>query len=244
MGRVKRINAAVISLTFAAGCVLGAAGDLKVVEAYEFSAADEEQQKLWEMLGPEQKAGYSPYIEPVPNEECTVGMNEPVKIVDIGVAHMEYQVTNAEFYPTIEATGYEEEEFYIFERELAEIEMSEGEKGILIVTVEATMLEPPEISWKQQEDLKDHINIMDIYNLLCGEERISGPILMDADDDDKWERGEQEYYYFYCEEEIPTVLKLGYAVDKKQLEDEMYLVFSGSLSTYVFISLDHIERYE
>ena len=106
------------------------------------------------------------------------------------------------------------------------------------------MLEPPEIAWKQEENLREHVNIMDNNNLICGEERNSGPILMDADDDDKWERGQQEYYYFYCEDETPTVIKLGYAVDKDQLDDEMYLVFTGSLSTYVFLSLDQIETQE
>lgn len=241
MERAKKIGTIVMSLTLAVGCVQGTGRDLSVVKAYEFSPVNEEQQELWERLEPEQKAGYTPYIEPFPNEECTVAMDEFVKIVDIGRARMEYRVTNAEFYPSIEATGYEEEEFLLSERGLAEIEMSEGETGILIVTLEATMLEPPEIAWKQEENLREHVNIMDNNNLICGEERNSGPILMDADDDDKWERGEQDYYYFYCEDETPTVIKLGYAVDKDQLEDEMYLVFTGSLSTYVFLSLDQIE---
>lgn len=244
--RMKSASAAVIASVLIMGNLWGTTGDLGTAKAAEFSPATEEQQEFWDKMEEEQKAGYNPsIIISVPDEEATVEMNHQVKILGWDGDIMEYQVTKAEFYPSIESTGYEKDDFFPLEKKMAEIELSEGKTGIFIVTMEAKMLEPPAPGTfpLKQEELEGKINIVN-YLLQHGEDWENEIILMDADDDDKWERKEKEGYYFYCEAETPTTLKVGYVVEKDQLDDGMYLVLPGYLNTYVYVSLDEIEIHE
>lgn len=96
-------------------------------------------------------------------------MNHWVKILGWDSDIMEYQVTKAEFYPSIESTGYEKDDFFLAERTMAEVELSEGKTGIFIVTMEAKMLEPPEFFSIEQEELQGKMNIVN-YLLQHGED--------------------------------------------------------------------------
>lgn len=242
--RMKSASAAVIVSALIMGNLWGTTANWGTAKAAEFSPVTEEQQKLWDKMEEEQKAGYNPsIIISVPNEEATVEMNHWVKILGWDSDIMEYQVTKAEFYPSIETTGYEKDDFLFSERRMAEVELSEGKMGIFIITMEAKMLEPPEFFPIEQEELQGKIKIVN-YLLQQGEDWENDIILMDADDDDKWERKEKESYYFYCEAESPTTLKVGYVVEKDQLDGGMYLVLPGYLNTYVYVSLDEIEIHE
>ena len=242
--RMKSASTSVIAFVLIMGNLWGTTGDLGTAKAAEFSPATEEQQEFWDKMEEEQKAGYNPsIIISVPDEEATVEMNHRVKILGWDGDIMEYQVTKAEFYPSIESTGYEKDDFFLSERTMAEVELSEGKTGIFIVTMEAKMLEPPEFFPIKQEELQGKMNMV-TYLLQHGEDWENEIILMDADDDDKWERKEKEGYYFYCEAETPTPLNVGDVVEKDQLDDGMYLVLPGYLNTYVYVSLDEIEIHE
>ena len=242
--RMKSVSTAVIVSALIMGNLWGTTGDFGTAKAAEFSPVTEEQQEFWGKMEEEQKAGYNPsIIISVPDEEATVEMNHWVKILGWDGDIMEYQVIKAEFYPSIESTGYEKDDFSLSERMMAEVELSEGKTGIFIVTMEAKMLESPEFFPIEQEELQGKMNIA-TYLLQHGEDWENEIILMDADDDDKWERKEKEGNYFYCEAETPTTLKVGYVVEKDQLDGEMYLVLPGYLNTYVYVSLDEIEIHE
>lgn len=60
--RMKSASAAVIASVLIMGNLWGTTGDLGTAKAAEFSPVTEEQQKLWDKMEEEQKAGYNPSI--------------------------------------------------------------------------------------------------------------------------------------------------------------------------------------
>lgn len=58
--RMKSASAAVIASVLIMGNLWGTTGDLGTAKAAEFSPVTEEQQKLWDKMEEEQKAGYNP----------------------------------------------------------------------------------------------------------------------------------------------------------------------------------------
>lgn len=230
-------------------CLLLGIGTSKTMPAIESVLAEDSsgsmmsRKKVWDTLEPGQQAGDVLNKNPVPNEENTVKMGEKVKIVDNTLARMQYKVTDAAIYHRIEDTGYSADQFQIFDKNQVNYEMDKGEKELVMVTMEAEMLEAPKILSNPESEIEKHLNIMSM-SVFYGDIYTSQAVFFDADDDEYWERKEKEYFYFYCEDDKPTTLKVGFLISKEEKEEkeDMYLAIDGAVSTVQLIQLDQLEE--